>query len=86
MSDPNRRELSSPIEPFAKSHRSIFRWSIIQRKLKLDRVWPMAARIRGSVRNALHLLSTGEIASSRNELVQRPNVLAKKSRMAGFST
>ena len=46
----------------------------------------MTARITGSVRNALALLSMGETASSRMELVQRANVFEKKSRTAGFST
>jgi hypothetical protein len=64
----------------------IFRSSIARRKSKLDRGWPITARRRGSVRNALHLLSTGEMASSRNRLSHRSYVLWKKSRTAGFVT
>src|SRR6202522_2997553 len=86
MREPSNRALSSPMEPLGRLHSRIFRWSIIHRKLKLDLVCPITDRMRGSVKKALVLLSTGEMASSRNELVHRANVFVKKSRTDGFST
>ena len=47
LSDPKSMALSAPIAPFARSQ-SNFRSSIASRKSKLDRVWPITARRRGS--------------------------------------
>src|ERR1700726_1544474 len=86
MSDPMSRALSCPIAPLERSHKRIFRSSITLRKRNVEWAGPITARIRGSVRNGRHLLRTGEIASSRNEVVHLLYVFSKKSRTAGFLT
>src|SRR5207237_1079192 len=68
------------------SHKSIFRPSISERKRNVEHAGAITARMRGSVRNGRYLLSTGDMASSRKELVHVLNVLRNKWRTAGFFT
>lgn len=49
MSNPRSIELSSPMRPFDRLQTRILLRSIIHRKVKLDRGWPITARIMGSL-------------------------------------